>query len=694
MVVLLNSGLKNLTVISMFINNLVCIQNKLVKAKYIFCNGIFLFLLALFLCVELNAHNFNLPRTIDLPNRQFAVATDDLNKDGIPDLILGGDPAQNQSGTIKVFLGKGNGNFHTPQEYVVGVNPAFGVAPFVENIRIVDLDNDDNLDVAVTHGGLRGQNNTNPLLITILFGDGFGSLETTDSYRFDSVNGPFYSTALEFADLNNDDLPDVVIGGQATFFGELYFLKNLGSRNFSTSGPQLIFDWVNGVKSGHFNNDSNIDLAISSFEGITILYGDGNYNFNDGVLLNNEINFNAIESKDINQDGLSDLITSKFKANEYRVFLQGKEGFTENSTIFSTDVIGDHLKSADINNDGFDDVIISQGSEDGGTQVFYGQGNGNFTSSEVISTMAAADLALSDFDINGKIDFVHANFSSASNIQSSLYLNAPNPSRYYSDFNGDTKSDLTVYRPGTGTWWTLFSDDFSYQNTKFGLPTDKPVAGNYDGDNKTDQAVYRDGVWFILNSSDDSISIENWGLSEDIPVPADYDNDGKMNLAVFRPSDGNWYIRNDESFSIIKWGIKTDKPVPNDYDGDGKTDIAVWREAEGNWYVLKSSDDQFNILKFGQVNDLPISADYDGDGKADLAVYRNGVWFIFQSKTGTVRFEYFGLAEDTPTPNDFDGDGKNDIAIYRLSEGRWYILKSSNRTVDFIKWGITTDIPN
>jgi uncharacterized delta-60 repeat protein len=144
------------------------------------------------------------------------------------------------------------------------------------------------------------------------------------------------------------------------------------------------------------------------------------------------------------------------------------------------------------------------------------------------------------------------------------------------DYEGDGRSDITVFRPSTGVWYRLNSYLGQLRINPFGLDGDKPVPADFDGDFRTDLGIFRPstGTWYIFNSADDSYTIFNFGIEEDFPTAGDFDGDGKADVAVFRPSTGVWYILGSQSgLQVVQFGLTGDKPVAADYDGDGKTDI-------------------------------------------------------------------------------------------------------------------------
>jgi glucose/arabinose dehydrogenase len=278
-----------------------------------------------------------------------------------------------------------------------------------------------------------------------------------------------------------------------------------------------------------------------------------------------------------------------------------------------------------------------------------------------------------------------------------------------SDFDGDGRSDFTVYRPSTGTWFTLRSSTNYTTSTFFtlGVGSDLPVTGDFDGDDKTDAATFTPstGMWTILRSSLGTTIQYQWGLNGDVPVPGDYDGDGKTDLAVFRPANGVWYIRrsstNFTAFVSYQWGLGGDVPVPGDFDSDGITDLAVYRPTTGEWFIRLSTTAYatFVTYQWGLGGDVSVPGDYDGDGKTDLAVYRpsTGVWYLRPSSTSyavSVTYQW-GLDADVPVPGDFDGDGRTDLAVFRPSTGTWFFLKSGTAfTVSgAVPWGVPGDTP-
>lgn len=296
-----------------------------------------------------------------------------------------------------------------------------------------------------------------------------------------------------------------------------------------------------------------------------------------------------------------------------------------------------------------------------------------------------------------KIEAVGNIFFDINNANFTITASAPT-NTVRSDFDGDGRTDFSVFRPSEGNWY-LNRSTSGFAVVNHGINTDTIAPGDFDGDRKTDFVIWRPSNvagqpdFYVLRSTDSTFSGVAWGVPGDVPVVADYDGDNRTDYAVWRASTGDFYVLQSQSGNLrhYNFGVNGDKPVPGDFDGDNKADFAVFRPANSTWYIAQSTNNSVVTTPWGVAGDIPVFADYDGDNKTDVAVFRpsNGTWYI-QRSLGGISYIAFGTNGDVPVPGDYDGDGKYDQAVYR--GGVWYV---NNSTSGFAvaNFGLANDVP-
>ena len=123
------------------------------------------------------------------------------------------------------------------------------------------------------------------------------------------------------------------------------------------------------------------------------------------------------------------------------------------------------------------------------------------------------------------------------------------------DFDGDGLQDLAVWRASTGTWfWLSSTTGYNYaaaQGVQWGsnAQADVVFTGDLDGDSRSELIVWRpgSGTWFWLTSTSGYSYAQQrhqaWGNASlgDVPGIGDFDGDRVIDLAVWRASTGTWY---------------------------------------------------------------------------------------------------------------------------------------------------------
>jgi hypothetical protein len=241
--------------------------------------------------------NFAAPATYGVPNAPQSITSADLNRDGLPDVVVGAEQSiqvllNNGDGTLAapasvptfglgvrrvvlgdfdndgipdlafgnlgtavyVLLGRGDGTFKSFTEFGTRQDNWFAVA-----LAAADFDRSGGVDLALINVGLFGQNPT----LSIFTNQGNGTFTHTLTAAAPGAN-------LAVADLNNDNAQDLIVAGGTT----LSVSMNLGTGQFA---PFVSYSTgeIHGVVAGKLDSDEFIDLSFFGINGASV-----------GVLLN------------------------------------------------------------------------------------------------------------------------------------------------------------------------------------------------------------------------------------------------------------------------------------------------------------------------------------------------------------------------------------------------------------------------
>ncbi|WP_344159029.1 RICIN domain-containing protein [Kribbella yunnanensis] len=262
------------------------------------------------------------------------------------------------------------------------------------------------------------------------------------------------------------------------------------------------------------------------------------------------------------------------------------------------------------------------------------------------------------------------------------------------DVNGDGRADVSLVLDhgfGRTSVWNVDAKEDGFEtgfvgwdtgnNGGFPLFRSRAAQGDFDGDGRTDAALFREEA-------------------------------GRRNSLYLLKSDGNRYDSAAApvwSSGMSSWALSTARVLAGDVDGDKKSDIVVQRNlGAGRWETLVfRGGDLGNPVSWldtpGEwAGSAPVLADIDGDGKADLVDQRNlggchTVTSWFRSTGTAFAATPAELADNTsycwersrPEVADVDGDGKDDlVALYDYGSkdtGLW-VFKNTGTALSAALW--------
>ena len=270
------------------------------------------------------------------------ISQGDLNGDGIMDILVGG--SKDHAATL--LLGTQSG-FNAVQP------EAFAKDAISEDSESVlfDADNDGDLDIYVSSGGIEFSSSSSAFEDRLYFNDGQGNF-TRAGQLLPSQTRYVSSSTVSAADIDGDGDIDLFVGEgskpmQQGIPGDGFILDNDGKGNFKdvtdSFAPELrALGMITGSVFTDVNGDGKVDLVVlGEYMGIEIFLNNGQQltRSTPSNLAANTGWWNTIHAVDIDQDGDIDFVAgnhglnSRFKASPNEPIALFVKDFDSNGTL-------------------------------------------------------------------------------------------------------------------------------------------------------------------------------------------------------------------------------------------------------------------------------------------------------------------------------------------------------------------------
>ncbi len=188
--------------------------------------------------------------------------------------------------------------------------------------------------------------------------------------------------------------------------------------------------------------------------------------------------------------------------------------------------------------------------------------------------------------------------------------------------------------------WNLATPKGERTVSKFGLSGDIPLAGDFNGDGRTEIGLFRpDENKFLYDLDFDGkpdlsfmLSTMEWG---DVALIGDWNGDGVDTPGYYRPSDSTWHLRNEnktggDDFAVTIPGAPGLIPLSGDWNADGYDTFGYYLPSTGEVYLMSalSPNGSFTWAYQTDVGAIPVAADWYGFGRDTLAFVKEGQWSL------------------------------------------------------------------